>query len=204
LRHIPSEATRLREGKWQHTLGEPLAGKTLGLVGLGKIGSKIAHYARAFDMQVLAWSQNLTADAAEGAGARQVDKDTLFREADVVSIHYALSNRSRGLVGAAELGAMKTTAYLINTSRGPIVDEEALVSALRNKQIAGAGLDVFDEEPLPKDHPFAQLDNVTATPHLGFVTETTMRRFYVGTALAVASYLRGGPLPLLSAADLPR
>ncbi len=202
LRHIPSEAARLRDGKWQQTFGQPLAGKTLGLVGLGKIGSKIAQYARAFDMQVLAWSQNLTADAAGRVGAKWVDKGTLFRNADVVSIHYVLSDRSRGLVGAAELGAMKPTAYLINTSRGPVVDEQALISALRNKQIAGAGLDVFDEEPLPKDHPLAQLDNVTATPHLGFVTEPTMRRFYAGTALAVASYLHGGPLPLLPAEAL--
>ncbi len=121
LRHIPSEASRLREGKWQHTLGEPLAGKTIGLVGLGKVGCRIAHYARAFDMKVLAWSQNLTPQAAEKAGAKYVDKDTLFREADVVSIHYVLSGRSRGLVGAAELVLMKPTAYLVNTSRGPIV-----------------------------------------------------------------------------------
>ena len=204
LRHIPAEATRLREGKWQHTLGEPLAGKTLGLVGLGKIGSTIAHYACAFDMQVLAWSQNLTAEAAERSGARRVDKDTLFREADVVSIHYVLSDRSRGLVGAAELGAMKPTAYLINTSRGPIVDEKALVSALRERKIAGAGLDVFDEEPLPKDHPLTQLENVTVTPHLGFVTRPAMRRFYAGTALAVTAYVNGSTLPLLSAASLTR
>ncbi len=204
VRHIPSEAARLRQGKWQHTLGEPLAGKTLGLVGLGKIGSRISHFARAFDMQVVAWSQNLTAEAAERAGARRVEKDALFREADVVSIHYVLSDRSRGLVGAPELAAMKPTAYLINTSRGPIVDESALVSVLRAKKIAGAGLDVFDEEPLPENHPFTQLENVTATPHLGFVTRPAMRRFYAGTALAVAAYANGGPLPLLSTASLTR
>jgi phosphoglycerate dehydrogenase-like enzyme len=197
LRHIPQEASRLREGHWQRTLGQPLAGKTIGLVGLGKIGAKIAQYARVFDMPVIAWSQNLTAEKAAQAGAGLVDKATLFREADIVSVHYVLSDRSRGLVGAGELGLMKPTAYFFNTSRGPIVDEQALISVLQNRQIAGAGLDVFDQEPLPQDHPFTRLDNVVATPHLGFVTEPTMRRFYVGTALAVEAYLRGELLPVL-------
>jgi phosphoglycerate dehydrogenase-like enzyme len=197
LRHIPQEASRLREGHWQRTLGQPLAGKTIGLVGLGKIGTKIAQYSRVFDMPVIAWSQNLTAEKAAQAGARLVDKATLFREADIVSVHYVLSDRSRGLVGAGELGLMKPTAYFFNTSRGPIVDEQALISVLQNRQIAGAGLDVFDQEPLPQDHPFTRLDNVVATPHLGFVTEPTMRRFYVGTALAVEAYLRGELLPVL-------
>jgi phosphoglycerate dehydrogenase-like enzyme len=197
LRHLPQEASRLRAGHWQCTLGQLLAGKTIGLVGLGKIGTKIAQYARAFDMQVLAWSQNLTEEAAGRAGAARVEKERLFREADIVSVHYVLSDRSRGLVGASELGLMKPTAYFFNTSRGPIVDEQALISVLQNRWIAGAGLDVFDQEPLPQGHPFTRLDNVVATPHLGFVTEPTMRRFYVGTASAVEAYLRGELLPVL-------
>ena len=203
LRHIPQEASRLRNNRWQSTLGQPLAGKTIGLVGLGKIGSKIAQYARTFDMSVIAWSQNLTAEAAERAGAKRVEKETLFREADLVSVHYVLSERSRGLVGASELALMKPTAYFFNTSRGPIVDENALVSVLKDSKIAGAGLDVFDQEPLPLDHPFAKLGNIVATPHLGFVTEPTMRRFYVGTVLAVGAYLRGEDTPILSREQLP-
>ncbi len=198
VRNIPAEAARLRRGDWQQSLGVAVAGRTLGLVGLGKIGSRIAHYARAFDMKVLAWSQNLTDEAAHAAGAIRVDKDALFRTSDIVSIHYALSDRSRGLVGRTELSAMKPTAYLINTSRGPIVDETALVDALRERRIAGAGLDVFDEEPLPRDHPLQALGNVTMTPHLGFVTEPTMRRFHVGAALAVAAYLRGESVRILN------
>jgi phosphoglycerate dehydrogenase-like enzyme len=203
LRYIPPEVGRLREGHWQRTLGQPLAGQTIGLVGLGKIGSKIAQYARTFDMSVIAWSQNLTAEAAERAGARFVDKADLFREADLVSVHYVLSDRSRGLVGAAELGLMKPSAYFFNTSRGAIVDERALITTLENRRIAGAGLDVFVQEPLPDGHPFTRLDNVVATPHLGFVTEPTMRRFYVGTVAAVEAYLGGEDLPVLSAAQLP-
>ncbi len=203
LRHIPQEAGRLREGHWQGALGQPLAGKTIGLVGLGKIGSKIAQYARTFDMPVIAWSQNLTAEAAQRAGAKRVDKADLFREADLVSVHYVLSDRSRGLVGAAELGLMKPGAYFFNTSRGPLVDEQALISMLENKRIAGAGLDVFDQEPLPENHPFTRLENLVATPHLGFVTEPTMRRFYAGTAAAVGAYLRGEDMLVLSLAQLP-
>lgn len=203
LRHIPQEASRLKNDHWQRTLGQPLAGKTIGLVGLGKIGSTIAQYARTFDMSVIAWSQNLTAEVAERAGAKRVDKETLFRDADLVSVHYVLSERSQGLVGAPEFGLMKPTAYFFNTSRGPIVDENALISALKDKTITGAGLDVFDQEPLPPHHPFATLDNVVATPHLGFVTEPTMRRFYVGTALAIDAYLRGEEPPVLSREQLP-
>lgn len=190
VRHIPREAQRLREGLWQKSLGMPLEGRTIGIVGLGRIGTRIARYAQAFDMRVLAWSENLTNEAARRAGAERVDKAALFRRSDIVTVHYVLSDRSRGLVGRDEIGAMKPTAYLINTSRGPIVDEAALVEALQSRRIAGAGLDVFDEEPLPKNHPLLALDNVTATPHLGFVTEVAMRRFYSGAALAVAGYLR--------------
>ncbi len=198
VRHIPEESQRLLRGDWQHTLGYSLAGRTLGIVGLGKIGMRMAHYARAFDMQVLAWSENLTDDAADKAGAKRVEKGTLFRNSDIVTIHYVLSARSRGLVGMPEIAAMKPTAFLINTSRGPLVDEAALIGTLREKRIAGAGLDVFDREPLPKDHPFCALDDVTMTPHLGFVTEVNMRRFYAGAALAAAAYLRGQPVNILN------
>ncbi len=202
LRHIPAEAQRLRGGEWQHSLGQELAGRTLGIVGLGRIGTRMAHYAHAFDMKVLAWSQSLTDQAARKAGATRVEKEALFRNSDIVSVHYVLSARSRGLVGQPDIAAMKPTAYLINTSRGPLVDEAALLDALREKRIAGAGLDVFDQEPLPKDHPFCTLENVTMTPHLGFVTETSMRRFYAGAALAVAAYLRGEPANILNPAVL--
>ena len=198
VRHIPAEAQRLREGLWQKSLGMPLEGKTLGIVGLGKIGARVARYARAFDMQVLAWSQNLTDEAAREAGTERVEKEDLFRRSDIVTVHYVMSERSRGLVGRPEIGAMKPTAYLINTSRGPLVDESALIEALQSRRIAGAGLDVFDEEPLPEGHPLLALDNVTATPHLGFVTELAMRRFHIGAALAVTSYLRGQPANVLT------
>ena len=198
VRHIPAEAQRLREGSWQRSLGMPLEGKTLGIVGLGKIGARIARYARAFDMQVLAWSQNLTDEAARSVGAERVGKEELFRRSDIVSVHYVMSDRSRGLVGAPEIAAMKPTAYFFNTSRGPLVEEDALIEALRNRRIAGAGLDVFDQEPLPTGHPLLALDNVTATPHLGFVTELAMRRFHSGAALAVISYMRGQPANVLT------
>ncbi|MGE0385528.1 MAG: D-2-hydroxyacid dehydrogenase family protein [Gammaproteobacteria bacterium] len=189
IRGIPSAAGHLRRGEWRQTLGMSLEGKTLGVVGLGRFGARMAEYGRVFDMNVLAWSQNLSPEAAVRAGARLVDKETLFRESDIVTLHYVLSDRSRGLVGEKELNAMKPTAFLINTSRGPIVDEQALIAALKTKRIAGAGLDVFDQEPLPKEHPLLKLDNVVATPHLGFVTEPAMRRFYVGLAAQVTAYV---------------
>jgi phosphoglycerate dehydrogenase-like enzyme len=198
VRHIPEESQRLARGEWQHSLGQVLAGRTLGIVGLGKIGARMAHYAKAFDMQVLAWSQNLTEAAARQAGAQRVEKRALFQNSDIVTVHYVLSARSRGMVGSAEIAVMKPTAYLIKTSRGPLVDEAALIDALRAKRIAGAGLDVFDQEPLPQGHPLCALDNVTMTPHLGFVTEIGMRRFYAGAALAVAAYLRGKSVNVLN------
>jgi len=188
-RHIPGENAALRNGGWQHTIGADLNGKTIGIVGLGKIGTTIARYARAFDMKVIAWSENLTAEKAEQAGARLVSKETLFRDADFVTIHLVLSHRSRGTVTAAELGWMKTTAYFINTSRGPLVDEAALVAVLRDKKIAGAALDVFDQEPLPVDHPFRTLDNVLCTSHIGYVTTDTYRIFYGDTTKAILDWL---------------
>lgn len=194
VRQIPQQVESLRRGEWRHSLGMSLANKKLGVAGLGRTGSRVARYANAFDMKVLAWSQNLTEEAAAEAGAELVDKETLFRESDIVTIHYALSERSVGLVGARELGAMKPTAYLINTSRGPIVDEQALIEALENGRIAGAALDVFDQEPLPKNHPLLKLDNVVATPHLGFITEGTMHYYYASIAAALAAYLQEGHL----------
>ncbi|QTH24981.1 D-2-hydroxyacid dehydrogenase family protein (plasmid) [Rhizorhabdus wittichii] len=190
VRHIPQEVARLRQGQWQQTLGMSLAGRTLGIAGLGRTGAKVAEYARAFDMKVIAWSANLTEETAARHGVERVDKDMLFRRSDVVTIHYALGDRSRGLVGAREIDAMKPTAYLINTSRGPIVDEQALLSALREKRIAGAALDVFDREPLPGEHPFLALDNVVATPHLGFVTDRTMGFYHASIASTLGNYLR--------------
>jgi len=204
VRHIPEESQRLQRGDWQRTLGYVVAGRTLGIVGLGRIGTRMAHYARAFDMQVLAWSQNLTEAAAAKAGVKRVEKGFLFQNSDIVTVHYVLSGRSRGLVGSAEITAMKPAAYLINTSRGAVVDETALIAALREKRIAGAGLDVFDQEPLPQDHPLRALGNVTMTPHLGFVTEVGMRRFYTGAALAVGAYLQGSPVNVLNPEALAR
>jgi phosphoglycerate dehydrogenase-like enzyme len=171
-----------------------LSGKTLGLLGLGRIGKRMAEFAKVFGMQVIAWSQNLTDEAAAAAGARRVDKATLFGESDVVSIHLVLSERTRGLVAEPELALMKSHAYLINTSRGPIVDEAALIAALRTERIAGAGLDVYDSEPLPSNHPFRLLPNVTLSPHLGYVTREMLSAFYSDTVVAVEAWLNGTPI----------
>jgi phosphoglycerate dehydrogenase-like enzyme len=193
VRHIAQEDRRLREGGWQSSVGITLEGRTLGLLGLGNIGRRMARYAGAFGMKVIAWSQNLTAEAAQAAGARWVEKDDLFRQADIVSVHLVLSDRSRGLVTGRELGLMKPEAYLINTSRGPIVEEAALLAALRDGRIAGAGLDTFDQEPLPVDHPLRSMANVTLTPHLGYVTRETFKAFYSGMPGAIAAFAAGAP-----------
>ena len=185
---------QMREGKWQTTMGTILAGRTLGLLGLGRIGKRMAAYGRAFDMKVIAWSQNLTEETATSVGARRVEKDDLFRLSDVVSIHVQLSDRTRGLVTARELALMKPESYLINTSRGPIVVEADLIAALRERRIAGAGLDVFDVEPPPADHPFRTMDNVTVLPHLGYVTHETLRAFYTDTLDAVVAFADGKPI----------
>ena len=191
VRHMTHEGRRMREGGWQSTVGLILEGRTLGLLGLGRIGKRMAHYAQAFGMPVIAWSQNLTREAAEAVGVRYVSKDELFAQADVLSIHVVLSDRSRGLVGARELGLMKPDAYLINTSRGPIVDEAALIEALKAGRLAGAGIDVYAPEPPPADHPFRSMDNVTLTPHLGYVTRETLHAFYSDTVENVAAWLDG-------------
>lgn len=194
VRNLAEEHRRMREGAWQTKIGMTLHGKTLGLLGLGRVGRRMAQYAKAFGMDVIAWSQNLTEEAASAAGARRVDKAALFAESDVVSIHVVLSERTRGLVGAAELALMKPNAFLINTSRGPIVDEPALLDALRTGRIAGAGLDVFDTEPLPAEHPLRLLPTVTLTPHLGYVTREMLGAFYADTVEAVAAWLDGVPV----------
>jgi phosphoglycerate dehydrogenase-like enzyme len=202
VRHMALEDRRMRTGGWQSTLGLILAGRTLGLLGLGRIGKRMAAYARAFDMQVVAWSQNLTDEAATAAGARRVEKDDLFRLADVLSIHVQLSDRTRHLVTARELALMKPEAYFINTSRGPIVVEADLIAALRAGRIAGAGLDVFDIEPPAPDHPFRTMDNVTLTPHLGYVTHETLRAFYTDTLEAVVAFANGTPIRVANPAAL--
>jgi phosphoglycerate dehydrogenase-like enzyme len=202
MRHFNREARRMRDGLWQSTVGVGLAGRTLGLLGLGRIGQRMAEYARAFGMPVIAWSQNLTAEMAVAAGARRVEKDDLFRLADVVSIHVRLSDRTRGLVTSRELALMKPGAYLINTSRGPIVVEADLIAALRAGRIAGAGLDVYDDEPPPSDHPFRTMDNVTVTPHLGYVTHETLNAFYADTVDAVRAFAVGAPVRIVNAEAL--
>ncbi|MFL5197177.1 MAG: D-2-hydroxyacid dehydrogenase family protein [Microvirga sp.] len=197
MRHIPQEHQRMREGGWQETVGTALHGQTLAILGLGRLGLRMASIGRAFGMEVLAWSQNLTAERAEAAGATLVAKDELFARADVLTIHLVLGERSRGLVGAAELQRMKPSAVLINTSRGPIVDEAALIAALERLDIRGAGLDVYDREPLPADHPLRRLGNVVLTPHLGYVTEGTYRMFYADTVEAIAAWRAGTPVRTL-------
>jgi phosphoglycerate dehydrogenase-like enzyme len=189
VRHLDQEAGSVRDGGWQTSLGANLRGKCLGVLGLGNIGKEVARIGLAFGMTVIAWSQNLTAEAAGAAGATLVDKPALFRQADIVTIHLILSRRTAGLVGAAELALMKPTARLINTSRGPIVDEAALIEALQARKIAAAAIDVFDAEPLPADHPFRKLNNVLATPHIGYVTEELYRTFYGDAAASIAAWL---------------
>ena len=189
-RNIPQENSNLKSGNWQTTIGTDLSGKTIGIVGLGNIGAKIAAYAKVFDMKIIAWSENLTAEKADAAGATLVSKETLFRESDFISIHLVLSDRSRGIVSADDLRQMKPSAYLINTSRGPLVDEQALIEVLQQKRIAGAAIDVFSEEPLPADHPFRSLDNLLATPHIGYVTEDTYKVFYTDTVKAIQEWIK--------------
>jgi phosphoglycerate dehydrogenase-like enzyme len=198
-RKIPDEAMAMRHGAWQTTIGVGLHGKALGIVGLGRLGSEVARIGKAFGMSVLAWSQNLTTDTTRPLGVELVDRDALFRSADIVTIHVVLSARTRHLVGERELTAMKPTAFLVNTARGPIVDEEALLAALRERRIAGAGLDVYDQEPLPADHPLRRLDNVVLTPHLGYVTVENYRVAYGEAVENIRSFLAGHPLRVIQA-----
>ena len=198
-RNIPREERGMRAGGWQTTLGVGLSGKTLGVLGLGNLGSRVARIGKAFGMEAIAWSQNLTAERAAAVGAALVPKEELFRRADVASIHLVLSERTRALVGAAELALMKPTAYLVNTSRGPIVDGKALIAALESRRLAGAGLDVYDSEPLPRDHALRKLDNVVLTPHLGYVTAENYRQAYGHAVEDIRAFLEGKPLRVLSA-----
>ena len=198
-RNICAEDRRLREGGWQSTIGPELAGRTLGILGLGRLGRRMAAIARAFEMELIAWSRNLTAEEAASAGVEAVERDELFSRADVLTIHTRLSDRTRGLVGARELGLMKPTAVLVNTSRGPIVDEKALLAALRRGTIAGAALDVYNREPLPADHDLRSAPRTLLTPHLGYVTTGTYEVFYRDAVEDIAAWLAGEPVRVLNA-----
>jgi phosphoglycerate dehydrogenase-like enzyme len=191
VRSIPAEDASIRSGGWQHTVGTELDGATLGLVGLGRIGSTMVPVARAFGMDVIAWSQNLDATRAADAGAGPVVKNELFRRADVVSVHYKLSDRSRGIVGSAEIAAMRPSVYLVNTSRGPLVDTAALLEALHAGAIAGAALDVFDREPLPPDDPLRTAPRTVLSPHLGYVTHENYRVFFTDVVEDIDAWLNG-------------
>jgi phosphoglycerate dehydrogenase-like enzyme len=188
-RHIVTEAQGMRAGMWQKTLGLGLHGKTLGILGLGRVGAGVARVGLAFGMNVIAWSQNLTSDKASENGVTLATKEELFRTSDIVSVHVILSGRTRGLVGRSELDLMKSSALLVNTSRGPIVDESALIEALQAKRIGGAAVDVFDQEPLPPEHPFRSLPNVLATPHVGYVADDLYRTFYQDTVSNIVSWM---------------
>lgn len=200
LRHMPREDQATRAGQWQVSMGLGLSGKTLGLMGLGRLGAQVAKVGKAFQMDVIAWSRNLTPARATECSVTLVSKDELLARADILSVHLVLSKRSRGLIGSPELGQMKPTAYLINTSRGPIVDEAALIEALQKGTIAGAGLDVFDEEPLPLDHPLRNLDNTVITPHIGYVTTETYKIFFDETVENIQAFLNGAPVRVLNPA----
>ena len=198
-RDIPREVNRFRQGgKWQVGLGRGLLGKSLGVIGLGNLGARVARVGLAFDMHVSGWSRSLTPERCAEIGIRHAGTlDKLLADSDIVSLHVTLNTQSLGLIGARELGLMRRGAYLVNTSRGPIVDEAALIQALRTGQIAGAGIDVYAEEPLARDHPFRSLDNVIATPHLGYVTEESYRIYYAQAVEDISAWLAGAPVRLL-------
>jgi D-3-phosphoglycerate dehydrogenase len=198
-RNIGFENARMKAGEpWQITIGQDLEGLTLGVLGLGKLGQRVAAIGKAFGMKAIAWSQNLTPEKAKEGGAEYVTKEELMRRADILSVHVVLSDRSRGLIGADDLALMKKTAYLINTARAPIVDQAALLKVLQEKKIAGAGLDVFEVEPLPVDHPFRKLDNVVLTPHLGYVSEQNYRKQYAEVVEDIRAWLDGKPVRMIA------
>jgi len=198
-RRIGFENARLKAGEsWQVTIGRDLEGLTLGVVGLGRLGQRVAGVGKAFGMKVLAWSQNLTPEKAKEAGVEFASKEDLFRNSDFVTIHYQLGERSRGLITGEDIARMKKTAYLINTARAPIVDQAALLKALQDKTIAGAGLDVFEIEPLPLDHPYRKLDNVVITPHLGYVSEQNYRKYFPDIVEDIRAWLDGKPVRVIS------
>ncbi len=197
-RKIGFENARMHAGEqWQTTMGQDVEGMTLGVVGLGKLGTKVATIAKALGMKVIAWSQNLTPEACAAAGVTYATKDELFATADIVTVHVILSKRTRGLITRDDLARMKPTSYLVNTARGPIVDETALLDVLQRRTIAGAGLDTFSQEPLPLDHPLRKLDNVVLTPHLGYVTENNYRRYYGDMVEDIAAWLSGAPVRVM-------
>lgn len=197
MRDIPNQNRSMRDGGWQTKAGNDLAGKTMGMLGLGKLGGAVARVANVLDMKVIAWSQNLTDERAAECDATRVEKDELFKQADVISIHLVLSDRSRGLVGERELSLMKPTAYIVNTSRGPIVDETALLTALQNRKIAGAAIDVYGTEPLPADDPLRKLDNALLLPHVGYVTEENLAHMYGDAVADIVAFLDGAPVRVL-------
>jgi len=197
-RNLVVEANALRAGQWQQELGGDLHGKTLAILGLGSIGQRVAQFGQVFGMRVIAWSENLTAERAAEAGVTYVSKQALFEQADVLSVHLVLSDRSRGLVDAQALSWMKPTALLVNTARGPIVDESALIKALQKRRLAGAALDVFEQEPLPAHHPFRTLDNVLATPHVGYVSRQNYHLFFAQMIEDIQAWAAGEPIRLLS------
>jgi phosphoglycerate dehydrogenase-like enzyme len=200
VRQLPAEVASFRQGGWQVSVGGDVNGKTLGVLGLGNSGALIARYAQAFGMRVIAWSQNMTTESASRHGAALVSKDELFGASDIVTVHLRLSDRTRGLVGARELALMKPRSYLVNTSRGPIVDETALLDALQQRRIAGAAVDVFDLEPLLADHPFRRLPNLIGTPHIGYVTEGSYEVFYGETVENIRAWIEGRPIRMITTA----
>ena len=197
VRRLPQQDKAAREGKWQTSVGWTLAGRTIGLVGLGRLGARTAAIVNFFNMRVVGWSENLTAERALECGAELVSRAELFSQSDIVSIHLLLSRRTRGLITADDLALMKPDAYLVNTSRGPIVDEKALIDFLRAGRIGGAALDVFDQEPLSKDHPFLGLDNTIISPHMAYVTEENLAAFYLETVEDITAWLNGDPIRVL-------
>jgi phosphoglycerate dehydrogenase-like enzyme len=199
LRHIPEQEAGLRAGHWQVKLGSNLEGKTLGVIGLGNLGSRVAKVGAAFGMRVIGWSPNLTEEKAAAAGATKVSKEALLEQADVVTLHLVLSERSRGIIGAGELARMKPSAVIVNSSRGPLIDQPALIAALTEGRIAGAGLDVFDTEPLPPGHPILAAPNTVLTPHLGYVTEENYRVYFAAAVEAIEGYMAGKPVRELHA-----
>jgi phosphoglycerate dehydrogenase-like enzyme len=192
-RQIPQEDRNVRAGGWQRTVGMSLEGRTLGIAGLGNLGGRMAIIAKAFGMNVIAWSQNLTHERCDELAVEKVSKEDLLKRSDFITVHLILSNRSRGLFGAVELALMKPTAYMVNTARGPIIDEDALASALEDGTIAGAGIDVFSVEPLPLDHPFRRLENIIVTPHLGYVSDQNYQAYFGGYVEAIQAFLTGEP-----------
>lgn len=199
MRDLPAQQESLRAGGWQTAVGTGTEGKTLGVVGLGKLGARAAKVGLALGMKVVAWSQNLTDERAAEVGVTRVDKATLLATADVVTLHLILSDRSRGIIGAADLAQMKRTAFIVNTSRGPLIDQDALIAALKAGTIAGAGIDVYDTEPLPKDHPILAAPNTMLTPHLGYVTQQNYTAYFNGAAEAITAFNAGAPIRVIAA-----